>query len=58
MKHCVEIDYTGLGLVALIKILELADLMGVSPKVAAEAYLRHQAMHTLSNRRAEDAGND
>jgi hypothetical protein len=38
-----EIDYASLGLAALVKIFELADLLGVTPKQAAETYLRLEA---------------
>lgn len=43
MKTRMEIDYGALGLATLVTIFELADLMGVTPKVAAETYLRMEA---------------
>lgn len=46
MNARVEIDYATLGFVTLIRILELADLMGVTPKVAAESYLKMEAQRS------------
>ena len=51
MKTAMQIDYSSLGLASLVKVFELADLLGVTPKVAAETLLRLEA----SKSKKEDA---
>lgn len=41
--HSISIIYRDLNLEALIKIFQLADILGVTPKVAAETYLKFRA---------------
>ena len=36
----IVINYEDLNFQAIVKIFQLADLLGVTPKVAAETYLR------------------
>jgi len=43
MKTQMDIDYGSLGFEALVTIFEVADLLGVTPKVATEMYLRSEA---------------
>lgn len=44
MKMTMDIDYGSLGLAAMVTVFELADLLGVTPKVACEMYLRSEAV--------------
>jgi hypothetical protein len=41
--HAISLQYTDLSSAALIKIFQIADLLGVTPKRAAEIYLAAQA---------------
>lgn len=41
--HAISLEYTDLSSAALIKIFQLADLLGVTPKKAAEIYLSTRA---------------
>lgn len=43
MKTAMDINYASMGLAGIVKVFELADLLGVIPKVAAETYLRLEA---------------
>lgn len=40
IMSAIKLNYTNLGFEPLVKIFELADLLGVTPKVAAEIYLK------------------
>jgi hypothetical protein len=40
IMSAISINYTSLDSEVLIKIFQLADIMGVTPKVAAEAYIK------------------
>lgn len=41
--NAISLEYTDLSSAALIKIFQLADLLGVTPKDAAKIYLAAQA---------------
>jgi hypothetical protein len=43
METQMDINYGSLGFEALVTIFEVADLLGVAPKLAAEMYLRSEA---------------
>jgi hypothetical protein len=41
--HSISLEYTDLSSAALIKIFQLADILGVTPKEAAKIYLSAKA---------------
>ena len=41
--HSISLEYTDLSSAALVKIFQLADLLGITPKDAAKVYLAAQA---------------
>lgn len=41
--HSITLEYTDLSSAALVKIFQLADLLGITPKDAAKVYLSAQA---------------
>lgn len=43
MTNAISLEYTDLSSTALIKIFQLADLLGVTPKRAAEIFLATKA---------------
>jgi hypothetical protein len=41
--HSISLQYTDLSAAAMVKIFQLADLLGITPKDAAKVYLAAQA---------------
>ena len=41
--HSISLQYTDLSAAAMVKIFQLADLLGITPRDAAKVYLAAQA---------------
>lgn len=50
--HSISLEYTDLSSAALVKIFQLADLLGITPKDAAKVYLAAQAKKAKAQGRA------
>ena len=47
--NAISLEYTDLSSAALIKIFQVADLLGITPKEAAKVYLAAKAKQALSS---------
>jgi hypothetical protein len=45
--HSISLQYTDLSAAAMVKIFQLADLLGITPKDAAKVYLAAQAANAV-----------
>lgn len=46
--HSISLEYTDLSTAAMVKIFQLADILGITPKDAAMVYLAAQAKKALA----------